>query len=141
MIRERSKHERIVIIKNLFEPSIFDTEVQLILEYQQDMREECAKCGEVKKVLLYDRHPEGVCQVIMKEAEDADNVVQLINGRWFGKRQLTAEIWDGKTKYKIEETDADIKERLDKWDNFLGEDAGSSSVSEDDKTDATKSVS
>lgn len=51
---ERSKHERVVIIKNIFEPSIFDKDVGLILEYQQDIREECLKCGDVRKVTIYD---------------------------------------------------------------------------------------
>lgn len=118
-IGERAKHERVVIIKNLFHPSDFDKEVQLILDYQQDMREECSKCGEVRKVVIYDRHPEGVAQVTMKEPEQADAAVQLINGRWFGKRQITAEIWDGRTKYRIAETEAQITKRIDKWDQFL----------------------
>lgn len=56
---ERAKHERIVIVKNVFDPDIFDKDVGLILEYQQDLREECSKCGDVKKVILFDRHPEG----------------------------------------------------------------------------------
>ena len=51
---ERSKHERIVIIKNLFTPELFDKEVHLILEYQKDIREECLKCGKVRKVVIYD---------------------------------------------------------------------------------------
>lgn len=119
MIGERAKHERVVIVKNLFEPSIFDTDVSLILEYQQDLREECSKCGEVRKVMLYDRHPEGVAQINMSCPEEADECVNMLNGRWFGKRKLTAEIWDGKTKYKIAETDSEISQRLDKWDEFL----------------------
>lgn len=118
-IGERAKHERVVIIKNLFHPSDFDKEVQLILDYQQDLREECSKCGEVRKVVIYDGHPEGVAQVTMKEPELADAAVQLINGRWFGKRQITAEIWDGRTKYRIAETEAQISKRIDKWDKFL----------------------
>ncbi|KAH9630055.1 hypothetical protein HF086_008025 [Spodoptera exigua] len=118
-IGERSKHERVVIVKNLFHPSDFDQEVQLILDYQQDMRDECGKCGEVRKVVIYDRHPEGVAQITMKEPEMADAVVELINGRWFGKRQITAEIWDGRTKYRIAETDSEISKRINKWDEFL----------------------
>lgn len=51
---ERSKHEKVVIIKNLFTPELFDEAVHLILEYQNDLREECAKCGTVKKVIIYD---------------------------------------------------------------------------------------
>lgn len=118
-IGERSKHERIVIVKNLFQPADFDNEVQLILDYQQDLRDECGKSGEVRKVVIYDRHPEGVAQITMKEPEQADAVVALINGRWFGKRQITAEIWDGRTKYRIAETDADLNKRVDKWGKFL----------------------
>lgn len=47
------------------------------------------------------RHPEGVAQVTFKEPEEAQECVQLLNGRWFGQRKITAEIWDGKTKYKL----------------------------------------
>lgn len=122
-IGERSKHERVVIIKNLFEPSMFDKDVGLILEFQQDLREECSKCGEVRKVIIYDRHPEGVAQVNMSCAEEADECLKLLNGRWFGKRQITVETWDGKTKFKIAETDAQISQRLDKWDKFLEEES------------------
>jgi len=51
---EPLKCERIVIIKNLFTPEDFDREVQLLLEYQQDIRSECLKCGDVRKVTIYD---------------------------------------------------------------------------------------
>ncbi|KOB66256.1 HIV Tat-specific factor 1-like protein [Operophtera brumata] len=153
-IGERSKHERIVIVKNLFHPADFDNEVQLILDYQQDLREECGKSGEVRKVVIYDRHPEGVAQITMKEPEQADAVVALINGRWFGKKQITAEIWDGRTKYRIAETEADLNKRVDKWGRFLegkedddkkdGEnktdDAKVSSKTTDVSEDTTKSV-
>lgn len=122
MIGERSKHERVVIVRNLFEPSMFDKDVGLILEFQQEMREECSKRGEVRKVVIYDRHPEGIAQINMSCPEEADECVKLLDGRWFGKRKITAEIWDGKTKFKIAETDAEISQRLDKWDKFLEED-------------------
>ncbi|KAL1517710.1 hypothetical protein ABEB36_001442 [Hypothenemus hampei] len=116
---DRPKHERIVIVKNLFEPSIFDQDVSLILEIQQDLRDEASKIGEVRKVNIYDRHPEGVAQIIMSTPEEADQVVAMLNGRWFMKRQLQVEIYDGKTKYKIMETDSQINQRLDGWDKFL----------------------
>ncbi|KAK9891988.1 hypothetical protein WA026_017468 [Henosepilachna vigintioctopunctata] len=116
---ERAKHERTVIVKNLFDPSVFDTDVGLILEFQQDLREECSKIGEVRKVIIYDRHPEGVAQINMGNPEEADEVVKLLNGRYFSKRLLSAEIWDGKTKFKIAETDSQISQRIDKWDKYL----------------------
>lgn len=134
-IGERSKHEKVVIVKNLFHPSDFDKEVQLILDYQQDLREEATKCGEVRKVVIYDRHPEGVAQVTMKDPEQADAVVLLMNGRWFGKRQITAEIWDGRTKYRIAETDAALNQRIDNWEKFL-EDKEGPAKEKDSKNDS-----
>ncbi|KAG7208481.1 hypothetical protein KM043_014707 [Ampulex compressa] len=116
---EPQKCERVVIIKNLFAPEDFDREVALLLEYQQDIRSECLKCGDVRKVIIYDRHPEGVAQVTFREPAEAQACVQLLNGRWFSQRKISAEIWDGKTKYKVSETDAEIEARLDKWDKYL----------------------
>ncbi|XP_062544220.1 17S U2 SnRNP complex component HTATSF1 [Armigeres subalbatus] len=116
---ERSKHERIVIIRNLFEPELFDREVHLLLEYQNDLREECNKCGTCRRVVLFDRHPEGVAQITMSDPEEADLVVKLLNGRFFGKRKLTAEIWDGRTKFRIAETEADVNKRLGNWEKYL----------------------
>jgi HIV Tat-specific factor 1 len=51
---ERAKHEKVAILKNLFEPELFDREVHLIIDYQNDLREECGKCGTVRKVIVYD---------------------------------------------------------------------------------------
>ncbi|XP_054734146.1 HIV Tat-specific factor 1 [Anastrepha obliqua] len=116
---ERSKNEKVVIIKNLFDPSIFEKEVQLILDYQNDLRQECSKCGTVRKVVIYDRHPEGVGQVNMADPEEADVVIQMMHGRFFGQRKLSAEHWDGKTKYKVIESEAEVQKRLTHWDQYL----------------------
>lgn len=116
---ERGKHERVVIIKNLFEPQEFENKVDLIIDYQNDLREECSKCGTVKKVVVYSSEPEGVCEVRMSDPEEADLIVQMMNGRFFGKRKLIAQTWDGTTKYKANETEDESKERLSKWDEFL----------------------
>lgn len=116
---ERPKNERVVVIKNLFDPAEFDENLSLILEYRQDIRDECAKCGSVKKVVLYDKHQDGVAQVWFKEAEAADACIQLLNNRWFNKRLITAETWDGNSKYKVEETPEEAEVRLKKWEEFL----------------------
>jgi HIV Tat-specific factor 1 len=46
------------------------------------------------------RNPDGAAQIFFREAEEADECVKLLNNRWFGQRKITAENWDGKTKYK-----------------------------------------
>lgn len=124
---ERSKHEKTVIIKNLFDPSVFDTDVGLILEFQQDLREEASKCGTVRKVIIYDRHAEGVAQINFKDPEEADACVQLFNNRWFNQRRITAETWDGKTKYRVAETAEETEARLAKWSKFLESEEGKKS--------------
>jgi HIV Tat-specific factor 1 len=118
---ERGKNERVVIVQNAFAPEDFDKDVGLILEYQQDFREEAGKCGKCKKVVIFDRHPEGVMQIYMTTPEEADAVVTLFNNRFFGGKRISAFLWDGVTKYKIEETDAQREERLKKWENFIAE--------------------
>ena len=39
------------------------------------------------------------------------------------KIPMKAYTWDGKTKYKINETEEEEKERLANWDKFLAEEA------------------
>lgn len=129
---ERGKHERVVILKNLFEPSEFDNNVDLIFDYQKDVREECSKCGTVKKVIVYSTEAEGVCEVRMGDPDEADLVVQMMHKRYFGSRMLTAELWDGTTKFKIKETADENNQRLSNWDEFLdGDDDENNSKSEE----------
>ena len=51
-------------------------------------------------VYVFQRHPDRAAQVTFWEFEGADACVPLLNGRWFEQRKITAETWDGKTKYK-----------------------------------------
>ena len=98
----------------------FARDPKLILEYRSDLRDECTeKCGQVKKVDIYDNNPEGVALVHFIEFEGADKCEQLMNGRFFAGRKLTAEHWDGRTKYRIEETEEEAEKRLKEWQDFL----------------------
>lgn len=115
----RSRNENTVVIKNMFDPKEFEDDATLLLDYQSDVREECSKCGDVKKVVIYDRNPEGVVSVTFADPEMADECINLMNGRWFAARQLTAETWDGKTKYKVIETEEERQKRLKSWEQFL----------------------
>ncbi|XP_074528159.1 17S U2 SnRNP complex component HTATSF1 [Halichoeres trimaculatus] len=115
----RKRHEKVVIIRNMFHPSDFEEDPLELNEYREDLRSECEKFGEVKKVILFDRHPDGVASVAFKEPEQADACIQSFNGRWFGGRQLSAQLWDGQTDYQVEETSREREERLKGWASFL----------------------
>ncbi|WAR07591.1 HTSF1-like protein [Mya arenaria] len=83
------------------------------------MQTECTKYGEVKKVVVQDRHEDGVVQVTFAEAEMADMCVEYMNQRFLGPRRLLAAVWDGQTKYEVQESEAEREARLKKWAEFL----------------------
>lgn len=59
-------------------------------------------------VFVLQRHPDGVASVAFKEPEEADACIQSFNGRWFGGRQLSVELWDGKTDYQVYQSEIPI---------------------------------
>ena len=111
------------MIKNLFDPKEFDQDAGLIIDYSNKIREKCSKFGSVGKVMLHDKHEEGVCQVWFKEPEEADMAIEMMNKRMFGSKVMEVATWDGKTKYKkAAAVKQDEEERnLDSWDKFLNE--------------------
>lgn len=42
-----------------------------------------------------------MASVAFKETEGADACVEALNGRWFGGKQLSAQLWDGVTDYQV----------------------------------------
>ncbi|XP_045197517.1 HIV Tat-specific factor 1-like isoform X2 [Mercenaria mercenaria] len=115
----RQKHEKVVVLKNVFDPKTFEDDPVQINILTRDMRTECTKYGEVKKVVVYDRHEDGVVTVHFKEPEEADMCIEHMNQRYFAQRRLLAATWDGQTKYEILETEAEREARLKKWEKFL----------------------
>ncbi|CAM4729996.1 unnamed protein product [Leuciscus chuanchicus] len=117
----RKRHEKVLIIQNMFHPSDFEEDPLVLNEYRDDLRTECEKFGIVKKVIIFDRHPDGVASVAFKEPDEADMCQAALNGRWFGGRKLSAQPWDGVTDYQVEETSREREERLKSWSSFLGD--------------------
>jgi len=96
-----------------------------MLEIKEDIREECAKLGEVTNVVLFDKEQAGVASVRFSNAEAAAACVRLMNGRWFDERQLEAHIATGNEKFK-KSTDRTLGDdgeeeggRLDKFGSWL----------------------
>jgi len=116
---ERSKNEKVVVISNMFTVQELDEDPGLILDLSNRIRSDCGKFGNVTKVSLYDKHPDGVCQVFFREPSEADMAVQMLHGRMFRDRVLAVITWDGKTKYKMNESKAEESERLQQWEKYL----------------------
>lgn len=69
--------------------------------------------------LSYQRNPSGVITVTFREPEEADDCITALNGRWFAQKRITAETWDGKTKYEVIESEEERQKRLNKWTDYL----------------------
>ena len=50
----RMHHERVVIIKNMFHPVDFEDDPLVLNEIREDLRVECSKFGQIRKLLLFD---------------------------------------------------------------------------------------
>ncbi|GJP50841.1 hypothetical protein CLOM_g9998 [Closterium sp. NIES-68] len=59
-------------------------------ELEAEVREECAKMGVVERVKVYPNHPDGVVTVRFKDKAAAFKCIEVMNGRWFGGRQISA---------------------------------------------------
>ncbi|XP_064109293.1 17S U2 SnRNP complex component HTATSF1-like [Macrobrachium nipponense] len=116
---QRQKHEKTVIIRNVFNPKEFEHKLEQILTHKEAMRDQCLNFGTVTKLDIHDLHPEGVVQVTFAEVEAADMCAATLNNRLYLGRNLRVSTWDGKEKFRIEETDSQKEERLKKWDKFL----------------------
>ncbi|EDV24533.1 HIV Tat-specific factor 1-like protein [Trichoplax sp. H2] len=120
---KRSKLDKVLIVKNIFHPDEFEKDPTYITELKSSVKEECeAKFGPIKKIIIFDRHPEGVISITFANPEDRDKCLEVMHGRYFAKRKLHAEKWDGFTNYQIEETDMEREERIKKWEAYIEED-------------------
>merc|ERR1712048_173357 len=117
--KKRSKFDRIVILKQMFNHTEFEKDPGLINEIKLDLKSECEKFGEVKKVLIFDRNPEGVCSILFKEAEFADKCIEGLNGRYYAGKVISAETFDGTSNYQVQETEEEMEKRLSEWERFI----------------------
>lgn len=99
----------------------FDKDASLILQCSSKLREHCSKFGTVTKVVVYDKNPDGICQVFFKTPEEADLAISMLDGRLFTKAcgPMKSYTWDGRTKYKVTESAEEEKARLENWEKFL----------------------
>ena len=69
-------------------------------DIEEEIRDECAKVGEVIKVTLYDLEPDGVVHVRFKDPSAARNCVEIMDGRYFDNQQVVAYIPVAKETWK-----------------------------------------
>lgn len=105
-----------VILKNMFTPEELLTDLDLLLELREDVEYKCRELvTEPRRVEIFDKHPEGVVAVTFATSDRAEACVRALSGLPYAGRLVVAELWDGKTKYKIKETDEEAEQRLKQW--------------------------
>ena len=66
-------------------------------------------------------HPEGVVSIKFKRDDAAQECIKIMNGRFFGGRQLTAELWDGTTNYNVRKPQESEEEQAARLARFAAE--------------------
>ncbi|EWC48350.1 hypothetical protein DRE_02119 [Drechslerella stenobrocha 248] len=119
-----SKFAKVVILKRMFTLEELQEDPAAMLDIKEDIREECSKLGDVTNVTLYDEEAAGVVSVRFADEQSAQACVKMMDGRHFSGAKVEAYIYDGQERFKkrkARDTEADEKERLDKFGAWLEE--------------------
>lgn len=104
-----------VVLWNMFSPTELRADETLLPELETDVREECVILGPIDSIKICENHPQGVVLVKFKDRKDAVRCIELMNGRWFGGKQINASEDDGTIDHtRIRDYDADA-ERLEQF--------------------------
>lgn len=90
-----------VILRHMFSPAEMRANENLHAELAEDVEDECVKQGPVESVKVCENHPQGVVLVRFKDRKDAQKCIELMNGRWFGGRQIHASEDDGSVNHAL----------------------------------------
>jgi HIV Tat-specific factor 1 len=110
----------IVVLKNMFDPQTLANGGDAALgELRADIDEGLEMVdGEVRKVTVFKRHPEGVVLVRFTDPVHAEECVRVMRGRWFDGRRIDAQLWDGVTMYGATDHDEKDREEEARMDQF-----------------------
>lgn len=107
-----------VVLRYMFTPAEIRADENLRSELEEDVRDECMKIGPLESVKVCENHPQGVILVKFKDRKDALKCIELMNGRWFGKRQIHASEDDGSVNHALIR---DLEAEADRLEQFGAE--------------------
>ncbi|GER51329.1 splicing factor U2AF-associated protein [Striga asiatica] len=107
-----------VILRYMFTPAELRADENLRSELEEDVRDECGKLGPLDSVKVCENNPQGVVLVKYKDSKDAHKCIELMNGRWFGGKQIQASIDDGSVNHALIR---DLEEETDRLEKFGAE--------------------
>lgn len=104
-----------VILHNMFSPEEMRSDENLRAELEADVEEESVKLGPLESIKVCENHPQGVVLVRFKDKKDAKKCIDLMNGRWFGGRQIHASEDDGSVNHALVRDLSADAEHLEKF--------------------------
>lgn len=104
-----------VVLSNMFTTAEMREDLNLHDELEADIRDECVKLGPIDSVKVCENNPHGVVLVRYKDRKDAQKCIQLMDGRWFGGKQIHAVEDDGSVNHALFRDYKDDEERLEKF--------------------------
>ncbi|CAL0299972.1 unnamed protein product [Lupinus luteus] len=90
-----------IVLRYMFTLAEIRGDENLHSELEADVKEECMKLGPVDSVKVCENHPQGVVLVKFKDRKDAQQCIEMMNGRWFGGRQIHASVDDGLVNHAL----------------------------------------
>lgn len=111
-----------VVLKHMFTLEEFETDAALRGQLQDDVAVEAGKFGPVEKVKVYHTNPEGVVTIKFHDQDSAEQCITVMEGRFFGGRQISASMWDGIQQFHVKpvktaakETEEEQQARLERF--------------------------
>lgn len=106
-----------VILEHMFHPSEMEEEATLREDLEDDIKTECTKMGPVEKVRVFHMNPQGIVMIKFKTDDAAAKCLEVMEGRYFGGRRVSARMWDGIANYHVKKTETaeEQQARLEKF--------------------------
>lgn len=104
-----------VLLRFMFTLAEMRADENLKDELAADVQEECAKIGAVESVKVCENHPHGVVLVRFKDRQEARRCIELMDGRWFGGRQIQASEDDGLVNHAMVRDEQYEEEQLERF--------------------------
>lgn len=102
-----TRRDKTVILRHMFTLEELEEDPSALLEIKEDIRDECAKLGQVTNVILYDLEKDGIVSVKFLNAESAQACIKLMHGRSFDGRTVQAGLAVNGEKFKQSKKDLD----------------------------------
>ena len=78
-----------------------DDEDAVLAQLEINIRSECEKWGQIEKLTVFSKNPQGVVILKFSQPVVASRTVKEFNGRIFNGRKIDATFWDGVTDYTV----------------------------------------